>query len=270
MTKNKSTIEYLLADELLKQSNYPSLARLLPKVNEMHFAAGEKIYPANAAANYFFLLIDGEVKLVSQEGRETGLIHGRFGEEAASDAEHYLTNAIAVTAVTVLAIPRLAIAALVEANPALKTDFLFSLASHMSGETLARNLPEHDQKNETLSANPVKIAGWSLASILPILVLLYGGKLGLERSAVIFMAIFSVTVVMWVFSLVEDYIPALFALVATLATGLVPAQVVLSGFASDGFMMALSTLALGAVVVSSGLSYRMMLSLLMRLPNNQF
>jgi di/tricarboxylate transporter len=69
---------------------------------------------------------------------------------------------------------------------------------------------------------------------------------------------------------VDDYIPALFALVATLATGLVPAPVVLSGFASDGFMMALSTLALGAVVVSSGLSYRMMLSLLMRLPNNQF
>jgi divalent anion:Na+ symporter, DASS family len=164
----------------------------------------------------------------------------------------------------------LAIATLVDVNPALKTDFLFSLASHMSGEMLARKRADGVKKKEITVINPVKIAGWSLASILPILVLLYGGKLGIDRSAVIFMAIFSVTVVMWVFSLVDDYIPALFALVATLATGLVPAPVVLSGFASDGFMMALSTLALGAVVVSSGLSYRMMLSLLMRLPNNQF
>lgn len=269
MKKNSSTIDRLLADELLAQSNYPSLARLLPKVSEMHFASGEKIYQANAGADHFFLLVDGKVKLVSQEGRETGLIHGRFGEEAASDAEHYLTNAIAVTATTVLAIPRLAMAALVVANPTLKTDFLFSLASHMSGEKLSRKIPEREQKKET-ATNPAMVAGWSMATLLPILVLLYGGKLGLDRSAVIFMAIFSVTVVMWVFSLVDDYIPALFALVATLVTGLVPVPVILSGFASDGFMMALSTLALGAVVVSSGLSYRMMLSLLMRLPNNQF
>ncbi len=161
-------------------------------------------------------------------------------------------------------------AALVDANPALKTDFLFSLASHMSGELLTRKQPEPAPKKGPEPANLVMIAGWLTTSIVPILVLLFGARLGLERSALIFLAIFSVTVSMWVFSLVDDYIPALFALVATLAMGLVPAPVILSGFASDGFMMALSTLALGAVVVSSGLSYRMMLSLLIRLPNNQF
>ncbi len=125
-------------------------------------------------------------------------------------------------------------------------------------------------KQDVPAANVVRIVGWLLALILPFLALQFGGELGLERSAVIFLAIFSATVVMWVCSLVDDYIPALFALVATLVTGLVPVPIILSGFASDGFMMALSTLALGTVVVSSGLSYRMMLALLMRLPNSQF
>lgn len=268
--QGKSTIDYLLGDELLAQSSYASLARLLPKVIEMHFAPGEKIYQANTSADHVFLLVGGTIKLVSQVGRETGLLHGRFGEEAASDAEFYLTDAIAQTAVTVLAMPRQAIAALVAANPMLKTDFLFSLASHMSGEKLARKHAETRDMVVPAGAKPVMLAGWVLATVLPMLLLLFGDRLGLERGPVIFLAIFSATVVMWVFSLVDDYIPALFALVATLVTGLVPAPVVMSGFASDGFMMALSTLALGAVVVSSGLSYRMMLSLLIRLPNTQF
>jgi DASS family divalent anion:Na+ symporter len=92
---------------------------------------------------------------------------------------------------------------------------------------------------------------------------------GLGESGIIFLAIFSATISMWVFSLLDDYIPGLFAVLAILVTGLVPAPVILSGFASDGFMMAMSTLALSVVVVSSGLSYRGMLLLLQRLPNGQ-
>jgi DASS family divalent anion:Na+ symporter len=267
--KAPSTIDVLLADELLVQCSYPSLARLLPKVIEMAYAPGEAIYRANAPAEHFFLLTDGRVKLVSQEGRQTGLIGGRFGEEAASDAEHYLTDALAETAVTLLAIPREAMAELVAANPFLKTDVLFSLASHMSGEKLVRQRPAAKADREDV-ARPATVAGWLLATLVPALLLLFGDRFGLEQGSLIFAAIFSATVVMWVFSLVDDYIPALFALVATLVTGLVPAPVILSGFSSDGFMMALSTLALGAVVVSSGLSYRMMLALLRRLPNTQF
>jgi len=85
-----------------------------------------------------------------------------------------------------------------------------------------------------------------------------------------FAAIFAAAVMMWSFTLVDEYIPALFAVLGVLLTGLVPTPVIMSGFASDGFLMALSTLALGTVVVSSGLSYRFMLILLRRLPNTQF
>ncbi len=111
---------------------------------------------------------------------------------------------------------------------------------------------------------------WLLAIALPLLLLACGERLGVGAAGVMFLAIVCATVIMWVCNLTDDYIPALFAMLATLLTGLVPAPVILSGFASDGFLMALSTLALGSLVMSSGLGYRVMLVLLQRLPNTHF
>lgn len=272
MTDDSGAIDHLLRDEVFGSSNYQSLARILPQIATRCFAAGETIYQAGAAADHVYLLVEGAVKLVSPQGRESALMHRRFGEEAASDAQHYLTGAVALAAVQALRIPRAAMATLVAANPALKTDLLFSLASHLAGEKLGRRSTPAAPQPAARRLTPT--VGWLLTLLLPLLVLLCGDRLefglGLDRNMLTFVAIFSATVSMWVFSLVDDYIPGLFALLATLVTGLVPAPVILSGFASDGFMMALSTLALGTVVVTSGLGYRVMLTLLLRLPNTQF
>lgn len=258
---------HLLADEVIGRSSWQSLARLLAHVSRRQIGAGEVIYCAQNRADTLYLLIEGAVRLVSPQGRQSGDIVSRFGEEAASDAHHYLTGAVAASEAVVLCIPRAALRELVEANPFLKTDMLFSLTSHLAGEKLVRHSVPAPDAPRSSSAQP--LAGWLLAIALPLLTLAFGGRLGLAPSGVIFLAIFSATIVMWVCSLVDDYIPPLFALLATLLTGLVPVPVILSGFASDGFLMALSTLALGTVVVSSGLGYRAMLLLLHRLPNTQ-
>lgn len=268
MQLDPSATSILLGDELIAPSDSQSLARLLPKISEREFAAGDSIYRAETNADFFYLLLSGDVQLLSPQGRKTQLAHKRFGEEAGSDAPHYLSHAIALSPVRALAIPRQAMKELVAANPLLKTDLLFSLTSHLTGESLSR--PARVKAATHNRTKPVIIIGWLLALLLPLLILEFGSQLNLARSGVMFLAIFSASVVMWVFSLVDDYIPGLFALLATLVTGLVPAPVILSGFASDGFLMALSTLAFGTVVVSSGLSYRIMLWLLRRLPNSQF
>jgi len=263
-----NAIDVLLADELIAKSNSQSLARLLPKITERTFNAGDFVYSADGKADFFYLLVDGKIQLISPQGRETHLLASRFGEEAGSDSSHYLTHARAVSNCTLLAVPRAAMKELVSANPLLKTDLLFSLTSHLSGERIARQVIA--PVIQASITKPKVILGWLLALILPLLILEFGDHLDTARSGVIFLSIFSATVVMWVFSLVDDYIPGLFALLAALLTGLVPAPVILSGFASDGFLLALSILAFGAVVVSSGLSYRIMLLLLQRLPNTQF
>lgn len=263
---NEEDAARLLADSLIGRASRPSLARLLAQVSRRQFRAGARIYAAGSAADCCYLLVAGAVILVSPRGSRRAVSAGRFGEEAASNAHAYLTSAVAAEDVTVLCLPRAAIQALVDANPRLQTDLLFSLTSHLAGETVTRP-PKTPVPRSGYQRHAAP--GWLLVTTLPLLMLAFGDRLGIERGGVIFLAIFSATVAMWICNLVDDYIPALFALMATLLTGLVPVPVILSGFASDGFLMALSTLALGTVVVSSGLSYRAMLLLLRRLPNHQ-
>jgi len=257
----------LQEDVLIGRASPASMARLLAQASRRRFGAGSTIYAAGDAAGCFYLLLDGEVELVSPLGSRRAVRAGRFGEEAASAAHAYLTGAVATADTTVLCLPRAAMQALAGAHPMLQTDLLLSLASHLAGETLARApLPA---KAPPAGYRRHAAPGWLLVIVLALLTLAFGGRLGIGHGGVIFLAIFAATVAMWICNLVDDYIPALFALLATLLTGLVPVPVVLSGFASDGFMMALSTLALGTVVVSSGLGYRVMLLLLRRLPNRQ-
>jgi divalent anion:Na+ symporter, DASS family len=269
-----SVLTVLLSDDLMSKNNHQSLARLLPQVALKEFAAGETIYEADTKADHVYVMISGTVELISRQGRRATVARGCFGEEAGADVANYVSTAVTTSSVQALSIPRAAMKVLASANAKLKTDLLFSLSGHFSGEQLAAKAksvaPAEKVKGQKKEVNKSIVIGWMLCLILPLLTLEYSEAMGLANSGAVFLAIFSATVTMWVFGLVDDYIPGLFALLATLVTGLVPAPVILSGFASDGFLMALSTLALGTVVVTSGLSYRFMLTLLRRLPNTQF
>jgi DASS family divalent anion:Na+ symporter len=91
-----------------------------------------------------------------------------------------------------------------------------------------------------------------------------------ESQVAIFAAIAIATLLLWMFSLLSDFIPALSALLALLLFGLAPESVVLSGFSSSGFLLAFSIMGLGVVVVESGLAKRYTLILLKHLPANTF
>lgn len=260
----------LMKDSGIAKCGYQSLARLLPSAENLRYSAGEIIYQSGFAADYFYLLQEGTVRLVSPHGTEFNLFHSRFGEEAATDLSNYLTDARADTDVTVWRIPRKAMAKLILANPSLQSELLFSLSSHLVGEKIESSAStvkkiSHGQGNEY-----TRLFGWSLTILMPVLLFFFGHKLGLELNAIYFLVIISAAVSMWVFSLVDEYIPAIYALLASMLLSLAPGEVILSGFSSNGFLMALSTFAISIVLVSSGLSYRFMLFLLYKLPNTQF
>nr|WP_242469625.1 SLC13 family permease [Rhabdochromatium marinum] len=81
-----------------------------------------------------------------------------------------------------------------------------------------------------------------------------------------FGATVATTLLLWFLSLLPDFVPALMAMLAFLVFGLAPESVVLSGFSSNAFLLTLSVLGLGAVVVESGLARRYSLMLLHHLP----
>lgn len=263
-------VAQLLRDPVLAKCNYSILSRLLPYIEERCYAAGESLYRVGEPADGLFLLTSGEARLRSPDGETHALGCKRLGEESATDAGSYLTDALAVTALTALYIPRASLMPLLAAQPktTLKTEFMLALMSNMTGNRLQARILETDVPKASGSAS--QLIGWCIAIILPLTVLLLGSKLNLDRNASMFLAIFSATVTMWVFSLVDDYVPGLFAVMAILIAGLVPTTVVLSGFASDGFLMAMSILGLSTVIVASGLGYRTMLMLLYCLPNSRF
>ncbi|CAB1370166.1 SLC13 family permease [Denitratisoma oestradiolicum] len=254
-----SIVDALRRDPLFARAGYQSLARLLPQITLMAVKQGTAVARCGAPAHYLFLVLAGRVEVEGEERR-------RCGDEAATALEHYRQDAVALSDASLIAISRQGMARLLAENPALRPDFYQSLVGHQDAEP---SLEAPPAPGATTSDWPA-LLGWLLALLAPAAVLYWGRDWGLERNALYFLAIFSVTVVMWVFTLVDEYLPGIFALLATLAMGLVPMPVILGGLASDGFFLAMSMLGLAAVVVSSGLSYRLLLLLLLKLPNTPF
>ncbi|TXI96571.1 MAG: cyclic nucleotide-binding domain-containing protein, partial [Burkholderiaceae bacterium] len=215
---DQRVMDALLNDKVLGSCNNQSLARLLPKVMQRSFQAGEEICKANHDADYFYLVLNGVVRLTSPQGQVIDISAGHFGEEAASDAAFFLCDAHSVSAVDVLCIPRAAMANLVEANPRLKTDLFFSMTGRFSGKELVRHAAS-EKKAAVAHTKLVDVIGWILTLACPLLILEFGEQWHLSSKAIMFSAIFSSTVIMWAFSLVDDYIPSLFALLVILVTG---------------------------------------------------
>jgi len=264
------TVERLKGDRILGRASYRALARMLPYAVERLLDSGAVLYRAGNPARELFLLLEGEVDLVSRSGHRLSPPEGWVGQEAATDVPHYFSDAVARGPVRVLAISRAGLQTLLIANPELKGEFYISLMESLGGGLI------HDKVTNTVNSWTVDIDswptlfGWILAIILPAVVLFFAPDLELPRNTVYFLAIFTATLVMWIFSLTDEYVPGIFALLTTLAMELVPVNVALAGLASEGFILAMSVLGLAAVMVNSGLGYRLLLMLLLKLPDRPF
>lgn len=110
--------------------------------------------------------------------------------------------------------------------------------------------------------------GWFLCIIVPLSLYFWMSHKGMDENTIMFVSIVSITLIMWMFTLLPDFIPALFTVLLFLLFGLAPHEIVLSGFSSNGFLLTFSILGLGVVVTSSGLTYRYTLILLKWLPQH--
>lgn len=114
------------------------------------------------------------------------------------------------------------------------------------------------------------VIGWGAVLAAPPAIYLAGVAAGFAVEASLFAAILSAAVLLWVFSLVDEFIPPIVVVVATLFVNLAPPEVALAGFASPAFMTLLGVFALSAAIGISGLARRLMLMLLVRLPDRPF
>ena len=110
--------------------------------------------------------------------------------------------------------------------------------------------------------------GWLLALAVPAAVFFGLTSIGIAENAAVFLAIVSVPIVMWPFAVLPDFVPGLLAVGLVLLVGAAPSAVVLSGFASNGFLMIIAILGLGALIRTSGLVNRLAVAMIKLLPRS--
>lgn len=110
--------------------------------------------------------------------------------------------------------------------------------------------------------------GWFLAILFPTFIYIYGQHIFSDWAVRHFVVIFAAAIVLWMFRLIPEYVTTLFILLAVLMLGLVPEEVILSGFISNAFFIVLSIFGIGAVIIESGLFYRISLLMLRHLPSS--
>jgi len=263
---------------VLSDCSPQALARLVPFVRVDTFSAGDIIYQPGDPVTQMYYIIQGHIWLkpgnhsdkiydIEVNHDESLKVEQFFGEEAAIQAEHYLTTAIAVCSTTVLVFDQQGLKSLFNTHPEQQPALYESLIDRITTEQVFK-LKRPPKKVQEAGSYRTGI-GWLLAIILPALVFhLAKDHPQLTFSMASYFAIFSAAVVMWVFRLVEEYIPAIFIVVAVIILGLAPSQVILEGYASGSFFMALSVFGISAVLLQSGLTYRLSLLILRLTPGS--
>lgn len=270
MTERRpTTIEALANEPAFDECPRQVLARALTHVHERRLEKDEALHSRGERADCTFYVLDGGFELAGEGDRRVGVESGFLGEEAAIGLACYANSAVATRPSTVLAFPRDTIWRLAETRSLRQ--FLFASFEGRFAERPLSGTASVD-KPIAPAGEPIRlVVGWLLAILAPLAVLwvFWGSPTIPNDQALFLMAILSATIVMWIFRLIPDFVPAVFAVTSIVLLGLAPPEIALSGFASKSFFMALSIFGLSAVITLSGLSFRVLLWLLRAGPSNK-
>lgn len=139
----------------------------------------------------------------------------------------------------------------------------------MTGKTPVNDYSESEFSNLRIKNSTTKdvfdMIGWILTLVVPVLFYLYSPAIvvdGFDYEPKVFICIILSTSVMWIFSLLPEFMPSIFAILSTLLLSLVDSSIILSGFSSATFVIVLSIIIMTIAIIQSGIMKRFLLSLL--------
>ncbi|VVS95106.1 SLC13 family permease [Desulfoluna spongiiphila] len=274
-----SLSDTLLCDAILSRAPASDLAHMLMHVGERRIEKGEALFKEGEPADTVFLVRDGAFSLSGEEVGEVCLWRrdplasgGYLGQEAVLGARGYKVTAVALEPSSVIEIPTQDIRQLADAHPEIKNLFFASYARRESC-VASEPPPPGSVSGATEDAAPFPVremVGWCATLLVALGCWLGASRLGLEKNTVFYLAIIASAVVLWVFQLVPAFAPPLFVVIMVILLDIVPPDVAVSGFASGSFFMLLSVFGVGAVMVVSGLTFRLSLMVLSLVPSSSF
>ena len=213
---SKSSISLLLArlqsDSLFKKITDSDLARLLGTIEEVQFGADELIYHRGEPAHSLYLFSSGQAVITDESSKTASMANLRCGEESAGGLSHYQCTATAQSPMQGWRIPKSSLSTLVTTYPDLRANALLAL-SRYHGDTPI-NIVSKRGFGSIAPFTAFELLGWFCALLLPIAIFLLGERFNLSNQASIFSAILGCMVMLWVFSLVDEFVPPLIAVVA--------------------------------------------------------
>jgi len=270
MTIEDSIVKNLHDIPYLSEFSVQDLARISPYVEEQIIKKGEIIFKQDALADKLFFISEGEVEISSDILAKT-IKSGFFGEESVLAQPNYFYQAKATKACKIFIFKAKDLNKILEKYAALRHSFSLSLLRFgLDNRDVVNIVPSTEDENADTKGEVKKFIGWILAFIIPIVLYNLPMMESLPANTKTFLAIFGTTINMWVFKLVPDYIAGLLPIIVVLTLGITPNSIILSGFQSSSFFMAMSIFVLSAIVVQSGLVYRVLLNLLKHLPPIKF
>ncbi|MGV3590397.1 MAG: SLC13 family permease [Gammaproteobacteria bacterium] len=263
-------IATMAGTEVLAQCTRQELSRLVPFFRHRELQPGETLCEAGQPAGDMWLLLDGTLRMERTDHMTQEVSAGFVGEEAALGIGCYLSRIVAVGRTTVAALGKDVIPhALGGQNPRAEA-FGRSLIRAFAPTPFDEPPPEVDHDRLTPAMAVRKSLGWLAAVGLPLWFLdkVPNGALLWEQRQLT--AVLISAAALWMFGAVPPYVAALLVILVCVTLGIVPAGVALSGYASNGFFLALSIFCLGAVLVESGVVNRLRHIAMKRCPRSAF
>jgi DASS family divalent anion:Na+ symporter len=241
-------------------------ARLINQFEPCTFQSGEVIQQAGEACQSFFQFEPGASALRFDPPGQPHGQHLECGEECLAGFKSNLFTVVATGEIQGWRLNSQSAMALGKAFPQIKDHALTTLAGRFR-ETLEPAEPKiRETKVKRDDLTSFQRIGWLTAILGPWLLYFGLNSQGIDSSIAVFLAILLDVVILWFFSLVDPFIPPFIGIAAAIFTGLVPADTALSGFASSSFLELLCVLVVSSVLMSSGLSFRLLLGFLKVIP----
>ncbi|WDD98069.1 SLC13 family permease [Thalassomonas actiniarum] len=266
---NQQLLTTLTTAPILDRLCRADMARLLPYVELKELAPDEVLFNPGDEADSLYYILGGELTLHSSMPSDITLDHGYLGEELLLNRASYTGGAKANSSgCRLLAFHGEDAKRLLSQDSTMIDLFLASYTRHHDQEPWEVNL--NSEKQTQGKKGLVTLLGWLLVFTVPLLVYFLTAPLDITENARTFVSVFLVSIFMWAFKLVPDYVAGMLSILVVLVLGITPSDVVLSGFQSSGFFMAMSIFVLAVVIVDSGLVYRLSLLLLKLTPCSTF
>lgn len=237
--------------------------RLLLFAESENFKKEQSVYTNQSHSEYLYFIVEGSITLEFPKHKVSLKVGDYFGEEAMLGMRTYGSNAVAGKHTTVIMIPKKAVLNIIGDNKNINYEFSVTFSSRASDKKIEALEYPGTKKDEAIP-NKNAIIGWLVVILTPILSYYYFD--GLDSKNRVFTSILLSVLLSWIFKLLPDFIPALFALLLCMGFGIADPKFILSGFSSKTFLMALSFFGIGAVITSSGVLLRVLLSLVKYLP----